>query len=191
MADNPGNEATARPPEPGAPRKDEIASIAGQIPRLPAGDRAALRRAMLTGAKADGVVIGLLHRAGVPETGWRGPAALGRWRLLAHVAAVLSGTAAAPPHDPRRPFGRALHEAGYSELRLMRLTAARGPALADQVVRAARFLAQANARAVDLWAVRNLVSDDAERAERARLRIARDYYGAEHQAEHAKKGTGS
>lgn len=176
-----------------AKRKKAVASVAWWVPRLPAGDRAALRRAMLTDAsKVDMALIGLLHRAEVPEIDRLGPAGLARWRLLAHFAAVLWGTAAVSspndsPHDPKRGLGHALQEAGYSSLRLMRLTSARGPVLSDQVMRAARYLAQANERAVDLWAVRHLVSGDADRVEEARLRIARDYF----QSEHAKKGTGS
>ena len=165
----------------GERRKDEIASVAGQISHLSNGGRAALRRAYLVHARAtEGIIVGLLHRAGVAEAGWRSERAFARWRLLAHVAALLSGTAETAPHAPSRPFGRALHEAGYSENRLMRLTAARGPALVDQIVRAARFLAQAGAAPVDLHVVYNLASDDPARAEAARLRIARDYYAADH-----------
>lgn len=171
---------TPAAPEP-APKKDAVASLAGQIPYLSTGDRAALRRMMLTGsADADGVVIGLLHRAGVAEAGWRSDAAFSRWRLIAHVAAVLSGTAALPPHAPGRRVGRALFAARYSENRLLRLTSARGTALDDQVIRAARFLAQAGEGPVDLNTIRDLVGGQADRAEHARLRIARDYYSAQH-----------
>lgn len=148
------------------------------MPGLTTGDRAALRRLYLTRSPAaEGVVIGLLHRAEVPEAEWREPA-FARWQLLAHVAAVLSGTSGAAPHAPTASFGRALHAAGYSEHRLMRLTSARGAALEDQIVRAARYLAQDRQVPVDLWEVRNLLS--VERAEAARLKIARDYYAAHH-----------
>jgi CRISPR type I-E-associated protein CasB/Cse2 len=164
-------------------RKDAVASIAGQIPKLANGDRALLRRLYLTQSsssrsyQADGIVIGLLHRAGVtaPER----MATYEPWRLLAHVAALLSGTGTTSPHVPRGSLGRALHQAGYSENRLLRLTAARGPALADQVIRAARVIAQAGASPVDLWTVFDLVGRDPERAENARLLVARDYYAAE------------
>ena len=81
--------------------RDPVASISGQIAHLPTGERAALRRMFLTNsAQAEGVVIGLLHRAAVPDAAWRSPAAFNRWRLLAHVAATLSGAAAANPHSP-------------------------------------------------------------------------------------------
>ena len=91
---------------------------------------------------------------------------------------TLSATAGANPPSPARPLGQALHAAGYSENRLMRLTTARGPALTDQVVRAARYLAQAGQVPVDLNTLRGLVSDSEDLAESARLRIARDYYSA-------------
>jgi len=62
----------------------------------------------------------------------------------------------------------------------MRLTTARGSALIDQLVRAARYLKQAGQVPVDLRSVRDLVSDDPARVEGARLRIARDYFAADH-----------
>jgi hypothetical protein len=170
--------------EPEKPKKkDPVASIAGQIPHLPAGQRAALRRMYLTRnrpGEAIGVVMGLLHRAGVPQLEWIDPATFERWSLLAHVAAVLSGTAAQAPHAPGRKLGRALWDAGYSEKRQMRLTSARGAALDDQVRLAAQFLARAGEGPVNLWTIRQLIGDDPVQAERARFEIARDYYDAEH-----------
>lgn len=163
--------------------KDPVASIAGQIPHLPTGSRSALRRMYLTQNRRDetiGVVMGLLHRAGVARAEWHDPAAFERWSLLAHVASVLSGTAAQAPHAPGRKFGRALWEAGYSENRQMRLTSARGPALDDQVRLAAQFLAKAGEVPVDLRTIHHLTSADPARAETARFDIARDYYDAKH-----------
>lgn len=168
-----------------AGKKDPVASIAGQIPQLPTGARAALRRMYLTRSdEAIGVVMGLLHRAGVPQAAWVDPAAFGRWQLLAHVAALLSGTAALAPHAPGRKLGHALSKAGYSENRLMRLTSAKGPALHDQVRRATQFLAKAGAAPIDLRTMDQLLSADPARAEKARFQIARDYYDSEH----ARKG---
>ena len=161
--------------------KDPVASVAGQVAHLSTGDRAVLRRLFLTRSEAAvGVVTGLLIRSGEPEAGWRGRSAFNRWQLLAHVAAVLSGTAALAPHRPGASLGRALHQAGYSDHRLMRLTSARGPALADQIVRAARALAAAGQVPVDLRTIRDLSRDTGDAAEDARLRIARDYYAADH-----------
>jgi len=160
-----------------AGRKDPIASLAGQVAHLSTGDRAALRRIYLTrSVGADGVVQGLLHRAGVTPSD--DPRVFAPWRLLAHVAALLSGTGGQQPHAPGRRLGSALHAAGYSENRLLRLTAARGPALQDQIVRAGRMLAQGGQAPVNLWQVFNLAGRDPERAEAARIRIAQDYYAA-------------
>lgn len=180
------SEANAVPAETVAERKDPLASLAGQIAYLPNGERAFLRRMYLAGnrpERAVGVVMGLLHRAGVPSAVWRNEKAFGRWCLLAHVAALLSGTAGLAPHAPGRRLGQALFTAGYSENRLLRLTAARGLALEDQVRCATRYLAQAGMVPVDLRTIYDLISDDSARAERARLDIARDYYGAAHASE--------
>ena len=163
--------------ESGEARKDPVASIGGQVPKLSTGDRAALRRIYLTRSRAaDGVVVKLLLRAGVnpPDD----PPAFAPWRLLAHVAALLSGTGGAQPHAPGRRLGAALQAAGYSENRLLRLTAARGSSLHGQIVRAARMLAQGGQAPVDLWTLLHLAGRDADQAEKARIKIARDYYAA-------------
>lgn len=162
-------------------RKDPIRSLCGQVPHLSTGDRAALRRSILTRSEtAVGVVVGLLLRAGVQDAEWLKPATFARWQLLAHVAAVLSGTAADPPHRPGASLGRALHAARYSDQRLMRLTSARGPALVDQIVRVARILAASGQGPVDLWTLHQLSSANQTTADTARLQIARDYYAAEY-----------
>jgi len=157
--------------------KDAVASIAAQIAKISTGDRAALRRIYLTKShEADGVVIGLLHRAGVtmPLSG----ETIAPWRLLAHVAALLSGTGGGHAHAPARRVGSALQAIGFSENRLLRLTAARGTALHGQIVRAARMLAQGGEASVNLWSLFHLAGRDPDRAEEARIRIAQDYYAA-------------
>lgn len=159
--------------------KDPVASVAAQIAKLSNGDRALLRRLYLTQASqsraraADGVVIGLLHKAGVGIPAH--PEAYENWRLLAHVAAVLSGTGGKQPHAPGRRLGTALANAGYSENRFLRLTAARGEPLRDQIRLAARMLAQAGEAPVDLRSIFYLAGRDADEA---RIRIAQDYYAA-------------
>lgn len=164
----------------GEARKDPVASIAGQVANLSTGDRALLRRLYLTQASgsrsraADGVVIGLLHRAGVTVPGYSEN--YEAWKLLAHVAAVLSGTGGKAPHAPGRRFGAALQAAGYSENRFLRLTAARGEPLRHQIRLAARLLAQAGEIPVDLWPVLRLAGRDADDT---RIRIAQDYYSAQ------------
>jgi hypothetical protein len=162
-------------------RKDPVASIAGQLPHLSTADRATLRRLYLTGSReADGVVLGLMYHAALPT---HLPGAFDRWKLIAHVAATLSGTAARQPHSPANALGAALFRVGYSEARLMRLTTARGPALTDQIVRAARYLARSSdAVPVDLRPLSGLTSPDRATAERARLQIAREYFAARYRA---------
>lgn len=112
---------------------------------------------------------------------------LRRWAAVLNLLAILSGTGGTLPHgQSRQSTGRRLHEAGYSEQRLARLLTARGPAVTDQVRRAARFLATARGERgpIDLRPLVDLLrheSHDDARTEAARLRIARDYYGAAHQ----------
>lgn len=158
-------------------RKDPVASVAGHISVLSTGEHALIRRMFLTGKPAaDGAVVKLLLHAGLepPEYTRDYPA----WRLLVHVTALLSGTGKAKAHDPRRGLGTALHEARMSENRLLRLTAARGEALQDQLVLAARLLAQAGKGPVNLWTLLDLARRDPDKAEAARIRIAQDYYSA-------------
>lgn len=172
------SEAPGAPPR---PAKDAVASLCGQVPSLSTGDRAILRRLFLTRSEvAVGVVTGLLLRAEVPDAAFHAPATFRRWQLLAHAAAVLSGTAAVKPHNPAASLGRALQEAGYSSHRLMRLTSAQGEALTDQIIRAVRMLAAAGQVPVNLRTLHDLSRDIGEGAEQARLRIARDYYAAAH-----------
>ena len=167
--------------------EDSMERLAEKIRDLSAGDCALLRRLYLVQSsssrsyQADGVVVGLLHSAQISV-----PGDVGRyevWRLTAHVAALLTGTGASPhsAHDRRRSLGKALATADYSENRLLRLTAARGPLLVDQIVRAARVLArsdqgQGGRPAVDLWTLFDLAGTRPAEAEAARLRIAKDYY---------------
>lgn len=159
------------------PRKHPVDSIAGQIRYLSSGDRAQLRRIYLTGRhEADGIVIGLMHGAGVIAPG--APAAFAPWRLLAHCAALLSGTGAKQPHAASRRLGAAFQAIGLSENRLMRLLSAQGPGLDAHVTRAVRMLAQRGEVPVNLRTLFDLVGLDPDRAEAARIRIAQDYYAA-------------
>jgi len=99
----------------------------------------------------------------------------GRW------ACVLSGMARMAPHhnDRRRPVGRVLAEAGYSETRLMRLLRADWPLLGDHVRRLCGFLAS-KAEPLDwLEFASFILSTDPTKSEEARRRIARDYYSSQ------------
>jgi hypothetical protein len=162
---------------PGEKTKDAVASVASHISVLSTGEHALLRRMYLTGKPAaDGAVVKLLHHAGLePRDYARNYPA---WRLLVHIAALLSGTGKAQPHDRRKGWGAALHEAGLSENRLMRLTAARGEALSGQLVLAGRMVAQAGKGPANLWHLLDLAGADPKRAEAARIRIVQDYYAA-------------
>lgn len=168
-------------PGPLPPARTVMDRIADSIGELSNGDHALLRRMYLTGRRrqADGVVLGLLHRAGVNLEGMeRNAGQYARWCLVAHVAALLSGTTRRVMHVPNARLGEALFAADYSENRLLRLTAARGEPLRDQIIRAARVLAQAGATRIDLWSIYHLAAGTTDRAEAARIRIAQGYYAA-------------
>ncbi len=162
---------------PEAKPKDPVASIAGHVSVLTTGDHALLRRMYLTNKpSADGVVVKLLLYAGLKSFEYEKdyPA----WRLLVHVAALLSGTGKANAHDPKRALGYALQDIGFSENRLLRLTTVRGEALQRQVALVGRMLAQAGGGPVNLRTLLHLVACDPDKAEAARIRIAQDYYAA-------------
>lgn len=168
--------------EPKTESKNAVASVAGHLSVLLPREHALLRRMFLTQKPAaDGVVIKLLLHAGVQPRDYEPN--YGAWRALVHIAALLSGTSKTNPHDPRRGFGTALREAGVSENRFLRLTAARAGALQDQTVLAGRMLAKKAGGAFDLWTVLHLIGSDPAEAEQARLRMARDYYTADVRAE--------
>lgn len=159
--------------------KDFVASLAARISTLSPGDKSNLRRMTIDSpARSAGLVTGLLVSAGVTNIGGMPDTTFRRWSILAHCAALLTGTGSANAHAPgwKNGLGRRLKAAKYSENRLMRLTAAKGPALEDQVVRAVRFIAQAGKGPIDLRTVRDLL--DPDKAEAARMTIARSYYSA-------------
>lgn len=83
-------------------------------------------------------------------------------------------------HDYRTPLGQALADAGWSELRFVRLMEARGETLEVLIRRLAQFLSSKGqvANWVDVgWL---LVGQDMDSAQKTRLRIARSYYGRLH-----------
>lgn len=157
-----------------------VESIAGKVQFLPNGERAQLRRLYLTERpSADGIVFRLLYHAGL--TGLFTPEAAAPWRLLTHCAALLAGTGQVgkPPHAHNARLGDVLQQSGYSENRLSRLLNAQGAALQDQVIGAVRMVAQKGKGPINLRTLFDLICNDPDRSERARLRIARDYYAAE------------
>lgn len=97
-----------------------------------------------------------------------------RWAVLLNAMAL-----GADLHAPRAPLGRALAQAGYSDLRFVRLLRARGSAFADAARSAARYLA-AKATPFDFRDFARLVlSEGRADEETVRRRIARTYYQAE------------
>lgn len=160
-------------------QKDVVASLASRVAGLATGDRANLRRMTIhSSARTAGTVSGLLMSAGLSNVGKMSDSVFRRWSIVAHCAALLSGTGRNNAHAPgwQNGLGRRLQAVGYSENRLMRLTSAKGTALEGQVVRAVRFIAQSGGGPVDLRTIRDLLNP--EKAETARMAIARSYYSA-------------
>lgn len=154
--------------------------------RLSNGDHAALRRMYLTNRiSAIGVTVKLLAEAKIEtrvyESDWEA------WKLIAHVAALLSGTGRLRSHARWRSFGTALRESQpssqSSDKRLLRLTAAKDEALRDQVSLAVRLIARTGNGPFNLVTLLDLVGRDSHKAERGRIRIAQDYYAAQARSE--------
>jgi len=98
-----------------------------------------------------------------------------RWGLVVWMLAQTPGRRA------DRPLGAALAEADFSEVRMNRLLAARGDGFRAQLRRAVRFLAQRSG-GVPYRELGELILCEGHRetrAERLRLRIARDYWRSE------------
>lgn len=165
-----------------AQERGPVWSVCGQITYLSNGDGAALRRMYLTRSlRADGIVEKLLRRARV-DVPIGDDAMFDSWRLLAHAAAVISGTGKrfAFSDSEARSLGRSLHTAGVKEMSVLRLISARGPALADQIRRIARILARGGSDCIptNLGTLRELADPDPVIAEQARRLIARTFYAA-------------
>ncbi len=96
-----------------------------------------------------------------------------KWACILAGIALLQGL-----HEPNRNLGTALAEAGYSELRFVRLLRAQGESLFEAVRGAVRYLASKGAP-VDVADFANLLlSEGLDHAEEARRTIARSYYSA-------------
>ncbi len=145
------------------------------------GDKASLRR-MNPESPNSAVFWKLMSQRGISRN-----ADVSKWGLIMHGMAVMSH-ASARAHNPRINVGRALYEGDgsrtpfYSEDRLSTLLAARGPALRRILARLFRMLASQrcafNWREM-AWFILNEGSHE-ERADEARIEIARAYYRAEH-----------
>ncbi len=146
--------------------------------RIGTGTLARLRRMDPTGSLSEPGLHRLVARH-VPDEVARG-ARLREWALLIHAMAL----AAPDYHRGRDGLGRPLHAAGFSEMRLTSLLAARTPDLPAVVPRVARFLVARN-QALDpvalAWLLRGIATGG-DSAEAQRTRLARDYYRAERDA---------
>ena len=97
-------------------------------------------------------------------------------RLWAHLLQGMAMTAGL--HSQGTPLGWALAQAGWSELRFVRLMQARGDGLAKEIRRLASFLSSKSQTADWLDIAQLLFNQEGERAERHRRHIARNYYQA-------------
>lgn len=150
-----------------------VARMAGLIDRaLSAGDRAALRR-----MKPSEVACSAFWRLmALGDVVWPGDAHARdlverRWACIAQSMALMAGL-----HAPSIPLGKALAEAGVSELRLLRLLRSSDLALADAVRVVSTYLAQ-KVKGSDHREVAALVlSDGRSDSEAVRRSIARSFY---------------
>jgi CRISPR system Cascade subunit CasB len=184
------------PPDPDATGADERPSLSRSVGQaagligsegLSNGDRAALRR-ISPDAPFTPALWNVLHRLGQQDT--PGPLRQKTWER--RWATLLMGLAfCAEPgrnlHEYDVPMGRALFEAGWSELRFVRLLRSTGEGLEVELRRVAQYLASKAQPAnwADAAYLLFYQHDDAagETAEDIRLSIARDYYGARYRSE--------
>jgi len=148
---------------------------------LSTGELAQLRRASVESPYSP--ALWKLLVAYVPDTWTAGRDRDEKERLW---SAVLTGMAITSGlHSPGTPLGQALEQAGWSELRFVRLLQARGDALVGEVRRVARFLSS-KTQIADWADMAQLVLNQREEwAEKHRRRIARSYYSSLHHHERA------
>lgn len=188
IAESPPDE----PPASGAEHEDErprlgtsVGKAAGLLgsEALSNGDRAALRR-ISPDAPFTPALWKVLHRLGQDET--PGPLRQETWErrwatLLMGMAFCVSPSSNL--HEYSVPLGRALFEAGWSELRFVRLLRARGEALEVELRRVAQYLASKSQPANWADMAYLLFYQHGSADEDIRLAIARDYYGARYRSE--------
>lgn len=161
--------------EAGGAGRPSLASAVGRIAAalgsedFPPGLRAGLRR--LSPGRPPGLAFYRFAEAHLPLEWER---VQDRWVTIVCGMALMSPG----PHRPDQPAGKTLAESGYSEKRLERLLAADEEALQTLLLRAARFLAAKGAPCnwTDFAAL--LLAQGDQPREKARLRIARDFYKA-------------
>lgn len=148
---------------------------------LRSGDHAGLRRMNPNNPDAP-FFWKLMSREGMP----RNPD-IRKWGLIMHGIALMSHGAGLA-HNPRIPVGQAVYQV-YTERRLATLLEARGSTLHSLLARLFRMLGNQkcafNWRAM-AWFILNEGYDE-ERAEAARVEIARTYYQAEYNAQQSQE----
>ena len=163
--------------------REAIPKIAFEIARLDPGPAAALRHGPYSGAGAAAFWRLLARHAPVGaahnEAGWA---------ALIQAIAVLTPKGRNPEkpsaHDYSLSMGRALSEAGLSELRLARLLSAAPGSRPEVAVRTCRRLAAGESNRFNLVTLGEFVLFGGDRTN---LRIARDYYRARAVAERASQ----
>jgi hypothetical protein len=109
-------------------------SIAAALAAASPGEKAEARRMGNDGAPVFWRQVSRLGVDRQQEADWL--------RFTRMVALLTPASAVTSIHDPDRPPGAALADAGFSETRLARLLAARGEARADALERAIRVIAR-------------------------------------------------
>ena len=157
-----------------------IPKIAGEIARLDAGPAAALRRGPREGAGAAAFwKLLAAHNPVGSESGWA---------ALIQAIAILTPkgrhSEKRPAHDYSISLGKALYDAGVSELRLARLLGTMADLRPKLAVRICRRLATTESNRFNLVTLGDFVLFGHEEIDR---RIARDYYRAEAAARRKSK----
>lgn len=181
MPKMPPGEATTGPDGAGSGTSEEeglsstVHRVAGHLARdehqggISTGDLAQLRRIDPSEPYTPALWKILLEL--VPDGHRMGPERERRWAILLMAMGICAGL-----HTPSVPFGAALTEAGWSELRFVRLLRARGDRLAKELRRLAQYLASKNQRADWVDVAWLLFVQDGDHAEETRQRMARAYY---------------
>lgn len=173
---------TPSPEGTSAASRDGLATVIGRLAHaidevLPPGDVAELRRLAPHDPASPAffkLVASVLPEGTLPRDGFRRDEAERLWAVIFSCLATLRGM-----HLPGHRLGRALADAGISELRVVRLLRARGEALLDAVPVIARTLA-VKGELVDCTEIARLLLDE-QHAEQVRRRIARDYFARIHE----------
>lgn len=150
-----------------------VNELATRISAMGTGDRAELRRGDPDdpgGPAFWKLVVSHLAPRGFIDLDAPHSATLSKWVVILAALAELEGL-----HNPRAHLGRALAEAGYSELRLTRLLRSEGSQLLDLVRQMVRFLAS-KAVDVDVADIARLVLSDGDWI---RHSIASRYYATQ------------